>query len=51
MGAVALLLILALVIGGVGLFVASLKWLLIVAAVLLLVGIVTGFTSRGHAHT
>lgn len=46
MGIVLLLLLLALVIGGVGLFVASLKWLLIIAAVLL---IASFFSYRGHA--
>ncbi len=42
MGLVVLLLILALLFGGVGLFVEGLKWLLIIALVLLLVGAVTG---------
>jgi len=42
MGLVLLLLVLALLFGGVGLFVAGLKWLLIIALVLLLVGALTG---------
>ena len=47
MGLVLLLLILALVFGGVGLFVEGLKWLLIIALVLLLVSAFTGFRGRG----
>ncbi len=43
MGLVAALLILALVVGGVGLFVEGLKWLLIIALVLLIVGALSGF--------
>ena len=43
MGLVLLLLILALLFGGVGLFVEGLKWLLIIALILLLVGAVTGY--------
>lgn len=46
MGIVLLLLILALIFGGVGLFVEGLKWLLIIAVVLLIAGAVTG--SRGR---
>jgi len=42
MGLVALLLILALVFGGVGLFVEGLKWLLIIAVVLLVASIASG---------
>ncbi len=43
MGIVALLLILALLFGGVGLFVEGLKWLLIIALVLLVLGAFSGF--------
>ncbi len=43
MGLVAVLLLLALLIGGVGLFVEGLKWLLIIALVLLVVGALSGF--------
>lgn len=43
---VVLLLILALVLGGVGLFVEALRWVLIIALILLLVSIVTGFMGR-----
>ena len=46
MSLVVLLLILALIFGGVGLFVEGLKWLLIIAVVLLVVGAITG--SRGR---
>ncbi|HUO46017.1 MAG TPA: hypothetical protein VM470_04195 [Acidimicrobiia bacterium] len=42
MSAAVLILILALVLGGVGLFVEALRWLLIVALVLLVIGAVTG---------
>ena len=47
MGLVALLLILALIFGGLGLFVEGLKWLLIIALVLFVVSFFTG--SRGVA--
>lgn len=46
MGAVVLLLLLALVFGGVGLFVEGLKWALLVALVLLLVGAFSGARGR-----
>ena len=41
-----LLLILALLIGGVGLFVEALRWVLIIAVVLLILGIVSGALGR-----
>jgi hypothetical protein len=46
MGLVALLLILALVFGGMGLFVEGLKWLLIIALVLFVASFFTGFRGR-----
>ena len=46
MGLVLLLLLLALLFGGVGLFVEGLKWALVVALVLLLVGALTGYRGR-----
>jgi hypothetical protein len=46
-GLAVLLLILALVLGGVGLFVEALRWVLIIALVLLIVGAITG--SRGRS--
>ena len=46
MGLVALLLILALIFGGVGLFVEGLKWLLIIAVVLFIASFFTGFRGR-----
>ena len=49
MGLVAVLLILALLFGGVGLFVAGLKWLLIIALVLFVASFFTGYRSRGSA--
>ncbi len=41
-----LLLILALIIGGVGLFVEALRWLLIIALVLILISIIMGVLNR-----
>lgn len=46
MGLVVALLILALLLGGVGLFVEGLKWLLIVALVLFVVSFFTGYRGR-----
>ncbi|HET7653350.1 MAG TPA: hypothetical protein VFK42_09955 [Acidimicrobiales bacterium] len=46
MGLVVLLLLLALLFGGLGLFVEGLKWALIIALVLLVVGAVTGYRGR-----
>ena len=39
---VVIILIVALILGGVGLFVEALRWLLIIAVVLLIIGFVTG---------
>ncbi len=41
-----ILLILALLIGGVGLFVEALQWMLIIALVLFVWGAITGWRSR-----
>lgn len=46
MGVVVVLLLLALLFGGVGLFVEGLKWALIVALVLVVVGAFTGYRGR-----
>lgn len=46
MGLVVLLLLLALLFGGLGLFVEGLKWALIIALVLLVVGALTGVRGR-----
>lgn len=43
-----LLLILALLLGGIGLFVEALRWVLIIAVVLLIISIVSGMM-RGRA--
>jgi hypothetical protein len=43
---VIILLILALLLGGVGLFVEALRWVLIIALILLVVGAVMGFSGR-----
>lgn len=48
MGIVVLLLLLALLVGGVGLFVEGLKWLLIIAVVLLVVSALSGSRTRGR---
>jgi hypothetical protein len=45
-GLTILLLILALLLGGVGLFVEALRWVLIIALVLLVVGAITGARGR-----
>ncbi len=47
MGLALLLLLLALVLGGVGLFVEALRWVLIIALILLIVSAVTGYRGRG----
>lgn len=46
MGVVVVLLILALLFGGVGLFIEGLKWALIVALILVLVSAFTGYRGR-----
>ncbi|GIU92034.1 MAG: hypothetical protein KatS3mg011_0940 [Acidimicrobiia bacterium] len=46
MGWVVLLLLLALVLGGVGLFVEALRWVLIIALVLFVVSAFMGFARR-----
>ena len=43
MGLVVLLLVLALIFGGVGLFVSALKWMLIIALILFIAGAFTGY--------
>jgi hypothetical protein len=45
-GLVVAILLLALLFGGIGLFVEGLKWVLIIALVLLVVGALTGYRSR-----
>ena len=49
MGLVILLLALALLFGGLGLFIEGLKWVLIIALALLVVGAVTGYRGRSRA--
>ena len=46
MGLVLLLLLLALLFGGLGLFVEGLKWALIIALVLVVVGALSGYRGR-----
>ena len=48
MGLVVVLLLLALLVGGVGLFIEGLKWLLIIALVLLVIGAITGSRFRSR---
>ena len=50
MGLVLLLLVLALVFGGFGLFAEGLKWLLIIGLVLLVASFFTGYRTYGHRH-
>ena len=45
-GTALLILLLALVLGGVGLFVEALRWVLIIAVVLLLISAFTGYRGR-----
>lgn len=47
MSLVILLLILALILGGVGLFFEALRWVLIIAVVLLIASMASGFLRRG----
>ena len=47
MGLILLIVLLALVFGGVGLAVEGLKWLLIIALVLLIFGAFSGLNGRG----
>jgi hypothetical protein len=49
MAIVLILLILALLLGGIGLFVEALWWLLVIALVLIVVGAVMGFATRGRS--
>ena len=49
MTAAIILIVLALLIGGVGLAVSALKWMLIIAGILFIVGLVTGFSGRRTA--
>ena len=49
MGIVLLLLLVALVLGGIGLLVEGLFWLLVIGVVLLVVGAVVGASRRGTA--
>lgn len=48
MGVALLIVLLALLLGGVGLAVEALRWLLIVGIVLLIVGAFTGWRGRSH---
>ncbi len=48
MGLVVVLLLLALLFGGVGLFVEGLKWALIIALALFIAGALTGTSYRGR---
>ena len=48
MGLAVLILVLALLLGGVGLFVEALRWVIIIAVVLLLAGLVAGWMGRAR---
>ena len=49
MGLALAILLLALLLGGLGLFVEALRWVLIIALVLLILGAFTGFRGRSRA--
>lgn len=49
MGIVIVLLLLALIFGGIGLFVEAVWWLLIIALVLFVASVLSGFFTRGRA--
>jgi hypothetical protein len=49
MGLLVALLILALLFGGIGLFVEAARWALIIAVVLLIAGLISGFMGRGRS--
>ncbi len=51
MGVALVVLLLALLLGGVGLFVEALRWLLIIALVLLVVGALSGLMGRAGTRT
>jgi hypothetical protein len=48
MGIVIALIVLAIIFGGIGLFVAAAKWALIIGVILLIAGLVMGFMGRGR---
>ncbi len=48
MGLAVLILVLALLLGGVGLFVEALSWVIVIAVVLLLAGLVAGWMGRAR---
>lgn len=47
MGLAVFFIVVALVLGGLGLFVTALKWTLILAVALLIAGIIAGWAQRG----
>jgi hypothetical protein len=49
-GVIVLLLVLALLMGGVGLFAEGLTWLLVIALVLFVASAFSGWYHRGHRH-
>lgn len=51
MGIVLLLLLLALLFGGAGLFVEGLKWALIIALALVVASAFSGYSSRGRSRS
>lgn len=48
MGIVVVLIILALLFGGIGLFVEAAAWALIIAVALVVAGVIAGFLGRGR---
>ncbi|HUG83175.1 MAG TPA: hypothetical protein VMM13_01355 [Euzebya sp.] len=49
MGLVILLIVLAVIFGGVGLLIEGLQWALIIALILLVAGAISGFMGRGRS--
>lgn len=46
MSLLVILIVLAVIFGGIGLFVAAAKWALIIAVIFLIAGLISGFTGR-----
>jgi hypothetical protein len=51
MSLLVILLILALIFGGIGLFVEAAKWALIIAVIFLIAGVVSGTMGRGRGRS
>ncbi len=49
MSLLVILILLALIFGGIGLFVEAAAWALVIAVVLLVAGVIAGFVGRGRS--